>query len=98
MDTQDSVYARRPWSNQREQAVTTYLKQWTDRSTDTILMTPPPVPNVGTPPKPRFGYRRHVPGIRDIARLEDIYPGSRVDFSGRAGGYSATQTPALTVM
>jgi hypothetical protein len=97
MDTQNSVYAARPWSTMREQQVTNYLAEWIDLPTDAIRRIAPPIPNIGRTP-PRFGYRQHVLGITDIARLQDIYPGSRTDYSQRQSGYSATQTPALGVI
>lgn len=97
METQNSVYQPRPWSTSQEQQVTNYLKEWTDLPTDAIRRLAPPIPNIGRHP-PRFGYRQHVIGINDIARLEDIYPESRVDYSQRQSGYSATETPALGAM
>lgn len=93
----DSQYATRPWSTSQEQQVSNYLMEWLDLPTDAIRRIAPPVPNIGRRP-PRFGYRTHVPGIADIARLDDIYPGARVDYSQRQSGYSATQTPALGVI
>lgn len=90
----DSVYARRPWSTLQEQQVTNYLAQWTDLPGDAIRRMAPPVPNIGYRP-PRFGYRAYVPGIADIARLDDLYPGSRVDYSQRQSGFSGTSFPAL---
>lgn len=95
--TQDSLYARRPWSTSAEQSVTNYLAQWTDLPTDRIRMIAPPVPNIGMTP-PRFGYRQRVIGIADIVRLDDLYPGSRVDYSQSQGGFAATTFPALGAM
>lgn len=97
MDVQDSVYARRPWSTLQEQQVTNYLKDWTDLPTDAIRRLGPPIPNIGRH-TPRFGYSHHVFTIDDIARLDDVYPGARVDYSQRQSGYSATETPALGVI
>lgn len=94
---QDSIYARRPWASAREQEVTNYLREWTDIPPDAARRMKPPVPNIGTTP-PRFGYAQHVPGIEDIARLDDLYPGSRTDFSQRQSGYSSTSFPALGVI
>ncbi|MGW1180100.1 hypothetical protein [Streptomyces drozdowiczii] len=94
---QDSMYGRRPWSTLQEQQVTNYLAEWTDLPPDAARRIKPPIPNIGRRP-PRFGYRQHVPGIADIARLDDIYPGARVDYSQRQSGYSATSYPALGVM
>lgn len=94
---QDSVYARRPWSSAREQQVTDYLREWTDIPPDAARRMKPPVPNIGRIP-PRFGYTQHVLSIDDVARLDDVYPGSRVDFSQRQSGYSATSFPALGVI
>jgi hypothetical protein len=93
----NSVYQSRPWSTLREQQVTNYLKEWVDLPTDAIRRMGPPIPNIGRTP-PRFGYRAHVIGIQDIARLEDVYPESRVDYSQRQSGYSASTTPALGAM
>jgi hypothetical protein len=97
MYTQDSVYARRPWSSYQEQQVTNYLAQWTDLPADTVRHIAPPIPNIGRTP-PRFGYRNYVPGIADIARLDDLYPGSRIDYSQSQSGFAATSFPALGVM
>lgn len=97
MYTQDSVYARRPWSSYQEQQVTNYLAQWTDLPADKIRRMAPPVPNIGAHPA-RFGYRSYVPGIADIARLDDIYPGSRIDYSQSQSGFAATTFPALGAM
>ncbi|KJK56228.1 hypothetical protein [Saccharothrix sp. ST-888] len=94
MDEQNSVYAPRPWSTSQEQQVTNYLKDWVEMPTDAVRRIAPPIPNIGRTP-PRFGYRQHVLGIQDIARLDEVYPGSRVDYSQRQSGYSATSTPAL---
>lgn len=94
---QDSMYARRPWSTLQEQQVTNYLREWTDLPPDAVRRMKPPIPNIGRTP-PRFGYRQHIPGIADIARLDEVYPGSRVDYSQRQSGYSATSYPALGVM
>jgi hypothetical protein len=94
---QDSIYARRPWSSAREQEVTNYLREWTDIPPDAARRMKPPVPNIGRTP-PRFGYAQHVLSITDIARLDDVYPGARVDFSQRQSGYSATSFPALGVI
>lgn len=94
---QDSVYARRPWSSAREQQVSDYLAEWTDMPPDAARRMKPPVPNIGRV-TPRFGYARHVLTIDDIARLDDVYPGSRTDFSQRQSGYSATSMPALGVI
>ncbi|MGI5136340.1 MULTISPECIES: hypothetical protein [unclassified Streptomyces] len=71
---QDSIYARRPWSSAREQQVTDALREWTDIPADAARRMKPPIPNIGRIP-PRFGYAQHVPGIGDIARLDDVYPG-----------------------
>lgn len=97
VDIQDSVYARRPWSSMREQQVTDYLREWTDMPADRIRQMGPPIPNIGRIP-PRFGYSRHVLTIDDIARLDDVYPGARFDYSQRTSGYSATDQPVLGVM
>ena len=94
---QDSVYARRPWSTMREQQVSDYLAEWCDMPADAARRLKPPVPNIGRIP-PRFGYRQHIPSIHDIARLDDVYPGSRTDYSQRQSGYSGTSFPALGVM
>lgn len=94
MDIQDSVYARRPWSSLREQQVTDYLREWVDMPTDVIRQMGPPIPNIGRMPA-RFGYQRHALTIDDIARLDDVYPGARYDYSQRTSGYSATSYPAL---
>jgi len=94
---QDSVYARRPWSSAREQQVTDALREWTDMPPDAARRIKPPIPNIGRIP-PRFGYAQHVLGISDIARLDDVYPGSRVDYSQSQSGYSATSQPALGVI
>lgn len=97
MYAQDSVYARRPWSSYQEQQVTNYLAQWTDLPADAVRRIAPPIPNIGRTP-PRFGYRTHVLGIADIACLDDVYPGSRVDYSQSQSGFSSTTYPALGVM
>lgn len=94
---QDSIYARRPWASAQEQQVTNYLREWTDIPPDAARRMKPPIPNIGRTP-PRFGYSQHVLSITDIARLDDVYPGSRVDFSQRQSGYSATSFPALGVI
>lgn len=101
MLTQDSYYAPRPWSTSREQQLTDYLREWIDIPTDRIRQLAPPVPNVGKPAvrnttKP--GGKPYVIGIDDIVRLDDIYPGSRIDYSGRQSGYSSTEQPALGVI
>jgi hypothetical protein len=97
VDQPNSVYAPRPWSTSQEQQVSNYLKDWLDMPTDSIRRIAPPIPNIGRT-APRLGYTQHVPGIRDIARLDDLYPGSRVDYSQRQSGYSATSTPTLGSM
>ncbi|MFI9271832.1 hypothetical protein ACIGXM_14095 [Kitasatospora sp. NPDC052896] len=94
MDQQNSVYQPRPWSTLQEQQVTTYLSEWIGMPTADIRRIAPPIPNIGRRPA-RFGYRSHVLGINDIARLDDVYPGARVDYSQRQSGYSATQTPSI---
>lgn len=94
MLSQDSIYARRPWNSLREQQLADSLSEWTDTPADAIRNLPPPIPNIGLTP-PRFGYTRHVLDIQDIARLDDIYPGSRVGYAQSQSGYSATQTPSL---
>ncbi|MFE2539097.1 hypothetical protein [Actinacidiphila glaucinigra] len=97
MNIQDSVYARRPWSSMREQQVTNYLAEWTDLPTDAARRLKPPVPNIGRT-TPRFGYSQHTLTINDIAHVDDVYPGSRTDYSQRQSGYSATSFPALGVI
>ncbi|MBD0734103.1 hypothetical protein [Streptomyces sp. CBMA29] len=97
MYTQDSVYARRPWSSLQEQQVTNYLAQWTDLPADAVRNIAPPIPNIGRTP-PRFGYSSYVPGIADIVRLDELYPGSRIDYSQSQSGFSGTFFPALGVM
>ncbi|MGW3153672.1 hypothetical protein [Streptomyces sp. NPDC001089] len=94
---QDSLYARRPWSSAREQQVTDALREWTDLPPDAARRIKPPIPNIGLT-RPRFGYAQHVLSISDIARLDDVYPGSRVDYSQSQSGYSATSTQALGVI
>ncbi|MFB7861649.1 hypothetical protein [Streptomyces sp. NPDC056069] len=101
MQSQDSFYERRPWSSSREQQVTDHLREWTDMPAGTIRRLPPPVPNVGRPAvrnttKP--GGKPYVIGIDDIVRLDDIYPGARIDYSGRQSGYSSTEQPAMGVI
>ncbi len=98
MLTQDSLYARRPWSAAREQQLTAYLREWTGMPVDEIRMMPPPVPNVGTLAPPRFGYERRVLRIEDIARLDDLYPGSRISNSGRLSGFPTTSPAVRGVM
>ncbi|MEV5265232.1 hypothetical protein [Streptomyces werraensis] len=97
MQQPDSIYARRPWSTAREQQVTDYLREWVDVPPDAARRMKPPVPNIGRT-APRYGYGQHVLSITDIARLDDVYPGSRVDYSQRQSGYSATSMPALGVI
>lgn len=97
MFSQDSMYGRRPWSSSREQQVTNYLSEWVDLPTDTIRAMAPPIPNIGFTP-PRFGYRAYIPGIADIAFLDDVYPGARVDYSQRQSGFSSTTFPSLGAM
>lgn len=93
----DSVYYRRPWSSLRERQVSDYLSEWTDLPTDAIRRIAPPIPNIGRTP-PRFGYASRVPGIADIARLDEVYPGARVDYSQRQSGFSSTTYPAQGAM
>lgn len=94
MATQDSIYARRPWTTLPEVIVDDQLRLYT-RPASSIALTRPPIPNVGKT-APRFGYARREIGIRDIARLDTVYP--RVDFTGSVGSYSGTATPAFGVM
>lgn len=96
MLSQDSMYAGKPYSAAREQQLSALLAEWTSTPVDEIRRMPPPVPNVGTPPKPRFGYRQHVLTIEDIARLDDLYP--RVDNSGRRSGLGPTPPAVRGVM
>lgn len=93
----DSFYARRPWSSLKEQQVSDALREWTDMPPDAARRIKPPVPNIGRTP-PRFGYAQHVLSITDIARLDDVYPGARTDYSQSQSGYSATSYPALGVI
>lgn len=93
MLSDDSVYARRPWSSMREQQVSDLLSEWTAMPTDAIRALAPPVPNIGRTP-PRFGYRQHVLRVEDIVRIDDLYPGARVDYSQRQSGFHSAQMTA----
>lgn len=96
MLSQDSMYASKPYSAAREQQLSAFLAEWTSMPADEIRRMPPPVPNVGTPAKPRFGYARRVLTIDDIARLDDLYP--RTDNSGRRSGPGPTPPAVRGVM
>jgi hypothetical protein len=94
MQTQDSIYARRPWTSLPESIVDDQLIAYT-KPASVIARTRPPIPNIGRTAR-RFGYQRNEIGIGDIAHLEQIYP--RVDYTGSPASYSGTLTPALGVM
>lgn len=94
MQTQDSIYGRRPWTSLPESIVDDQLVAYT-KPASVIARIRPPIPNIGWT-APRFGYERHEIGIRDIAHLETIYP--RIDYTGSPASYSGTLTPALGVM
>ncbi|MFF7676655.1 hypothetical protein [Actinacidiphila glaucinigra] len=80
-----------------QQQVTNALAEWTDLPADAARRLKPPVSNIGRT-TPRFGYAQHTLSIDDIARVDDVYPGSRTDYSQRQSGYSATSIPALGVI
>ncbi|MFE6745908.1 hypothetical protein ACFVGM_08665 [Kitasatospora purpeofusca] len=97
MLSQDSIYGRRPWSALREQQLSDALGEWTGTPADEIRLLPPPVPNIGLRP-PRYGYAHHVLRVEDIVRLDDLYPGSRVDNSARRSGLPTVMQPIKGVM
>jgi hypothetical protein len=97
--SQDSMYASKPYSAAREQQLSAFLAEWTSTPADEIRRMPPPVPNVGTSAKPRYGYAvypQRVLRIEDIARLDDLYP--RTDNSGRRSGPGPTPPAVRGVM
>jgi hypothetical protein len=94
----NTVYdTSRPWQTHEEWLVTNALSAQAAMSPEQIREIRPPLPRVQLFP-PRFGYRNTVPGIRDIVRLDALYPGARVDYSGAQSGYSGSSFPALGVM
>ncbi len=99
-DSQDGVYARRPWEL-TSQTLELYRREWVDDADQWYPpVVPQPDPEMMVPPM--YGYRTQELTIYDI--LNDVYSrlqGSRsqvqdampTDFSGQQGGYQATMRP-----
>lgn len=102
----NTVYdTTKPWTSNEERLTTQALAVATIPGED-ISPVPndaiarnvrPPLPRTELFP-PKFGYRVDALGIADIVKLDTVFPGARVDFSGSVSGYQGTSTPALNVM
>lgn len=95
----DTVYDKTaPWASNEERLVTAALMAVAGVPGEYIaLNTRPPLRQVVLFP-PKFGYRTDEFGIDDVANVNDVYPGARVDFSGSVSGYSGSSFPSLPVM
>lgn len=95
----DTVYNKSaPWASNEERLVTAALMAVTGvPGTYIALNTRPPLSRVVLFP-PRFGYRTEEFGIDDVVRVNEVYPGARVDYSGSVSGYSGSSFPSLPVI
>lgn len=95
MQSADGVYDHtKPWQSNEERLVSESLATTAGMPAAVIQQIRPPLPQVQLFP-PKYGYRREAFGIRDVVNVNTIYPGARVDFSGRVSGYQGTSFPAL---
>lgn len=95
MQSADTVYDRtKPWQSNEERLTGQALAAVATLDAAQIQSIRPPIPRIGFLP-PRFGYWQEALGIRDIVRLDQIYPGARVDYSGSQSGYQGTSFPSL---
>jgi hypothetical protein len=101
MEAADSVYDKtRPWQSNEERLTRVALRAaaFGVNDTDAIRAIRPPIPRMGYMP-PRFGYGpRLALSVRDVVNADDVFAGSRVDYSQSQSGYGSTSTPALNVM
>ncbi len=104
----DSVYAQKPWADpyaqrapwqsNEERLVSDALIAVTGVPGEFIaLNTRPPLRQVILFP-PKFGYRTDEFGIDDVARVDEVYPNARVDYSGSVSGFRGSSFPSLPVM
>lgn len=96
----DTIYDQtRPWMTNEERLVGEALMSAANMPADAIRSIRPPIPRIALIP-PRFGYRTGAIGIDDIfgGRIDNTYPGSRVDYSQTQSGIQSSSYPALGVM
>lgn len=95
MYPQDGVYDHsRPWQSNEERLTGDALAAAAGMATEAIRAIRPPIPRIGLLPN-RFGMRKGYLGIRDIVKVDLIYPGARVDYSGSQSGYQGSSFPSL---
>ena len=95
MQDADSVYDKsRPWETNEQRITGMALASNALMSSEQIRAIRPPLPRQGMLP-PRFGYSQYVFGIQDVARLSELFPGSRVDYSGTQSGLMSSGIPAI---
>lgn len=85
-----------PWSSNEERLVDEALAAQTVPG-EVLAMIRPPLPMVD-PWRPREGYGaswERQPTIEAVLATDRWYADRRLDFSGSAGGYSATSRPAM---
>lgn len=91
----DGDYRLGPNESNEERLVSEALAALAGEPAEVIAQRRPPLPQVQLFP-PRFGYRVDALGIRDVVRLDEIYPQSRIDWSGTTSGYTGTSYPSLS--
>jgi hypothetical protein len=96
MPNADTVYAPKPWASNEERLVTESLNA-NSAPADLLRQMPPAPPRRELFP-PRFGYRVDAIGIDDVVKIDEVFPGARVDFSQMTSGYSGSSYPVLGVM
>ena len=95
MQDADSVYAHdRPWQTNEQRITGMALASNALMSSEQIRAIRPPLPRQGMLP-PRFGYTQRVFSIQDVVRLDAMYPGARIDYSGTQSGLMSSGIPAI---
>ena len=95
MQDADSVYDKsRPWETNEQRITGMALASNALMSSEEIRAIRPPIPRIAMLP-PRFGYSQRVFGIQDVVRLNELYPGARVDYSGTQSGLMSSGIPAI---
>lgn len=98
MQSADAVYDHtKPWQSNEERLVSAALGATAGMTQAQIQAIRPPLPRVSLFP-PRYGYNREPIGMRDLLRIDDVYPGARVDYAESQSGNQGSSFPALGVV
>lgn len=100
LNSADGWYDRtKPWNSNEERLVGEALASAAlDGPVDPFYNVRPPLPRTNPFP-PRFGYGdRPAFSITDVANLDAMFPGARIDYSGNKSGMQGSSFPSLGVM